>query len=360
MQPVKIGVVGVGHLGKEHARILSSLRGAALVGVVDVDAAQAEAVAQRCGTQVYSSPAKLAANVEAVCVVVPTKYHHPVAAEFLCRGIPTLVEKPLALNLDDANDLVALARKNRTILQVGHIERFNPAYEKLRGRTINPKFVECERHGTFTGRSTDIGAVLDLMIHDLDLLLDLVGGPVVEVQALAATVFGGQEDLANARLRFASGCVAHLTASRMTPIPKRKLRIWAPEGYAGIDFVRKSLTLVQPSDELRRRSIDFQDLDPAERARLKDQVFSRHLQTVELNCNHGDQLTRELDHFLHCVRTGTAPRVSGEQARDAIALAMQILASARRHSWGASSGIGPDAYPAPMGPLICRDEPLAA
>ncbi|HEV3142254.1 MAG TPA: Gfo/Idh/MocA family oxidoreductase [Gemmataceae bacterium] len=360
MQPLKVGVVGVGHLGKEHARILSGLRGADLVGVVDVDPGQAQAVAERCGTQVFASATELANHVDAACIVVPTKNHHSVAAEFLARGIPTLVEKPLALNLEQANDLVALARKHRTILQVGHIERFNPAYEELRGRSINPKFVECERHGTFTGRSTDIGAVLDLMIHDLDLLLDLVGGPVVDVQALAATVFGGHEDLANARLKFAGGCVAHLTASRMTPVPKRKLRIWAPEGYAGIDFVRKSLTLVQPSEELRQRRIEFQELDPPARAQLKDQVFTRHLQTVELNCNHGDQLTRELEHFLHCVRTGTAPRVGGEQARDAIALATRILASAQEHVWEPEGAAGPDAYPPPTGGLISRDEPLAA
>jgi len=360
MQPVKIGVVGVGHLGKEHARILAGLRGAELVGVLDVDAHQAQAVAERCGTKVFSGAAELAKHVDAVCIVVPTKHHHSVAAEFLSRSIPTLVEKPLALNLEQANDLVALSHKHRTILQVGHIERFNPAYEELRSRTINPKFVECERHGTFTGRSTDIGAVLDLMIHDLDLLLDLVGGPVLDVQALAATVFGGHEDLANARLKFAGGCVAHLTASRMTPIPKRKLRVWAPEGYAGIDFVRKSLTLVQPSDELRQRRIDFQELDPAARAQLKDQVFTRHLQSVELNCNHGDQLTRELEHFLHCVRTGSAPRVGGEQARDAIALAMRILASAQEHAWEPEGAQGPNAYPPPMGGLICNDEPMAA
>src|SRR5262245_32010193 len=253
MQPLKFGVVGVGHLGKEHARILSGLHGAEMVGVVDVDVGQAQAVAERCGTKVCPSAAELAKHVGAVCVVYPTEHHHAVAAQFLGRGIPTLVEKPLALNLEQANELVDLARKHRTILQVGHIERFNPAYEELRSRSINPKFVECERHGTFTGRSTDIGAVLDLMIHDLDLLLDLVGGPVTEVQALAATVFGGHEDLANARLTFANGCIAHLTASRMTPISKRKLRVWAPEGYAGIDFVRKSLTLVQPSEELRQR-----------------------------------------------------------------------------------------------------------
>jgi len=362
MLPLKVGVVGVGHLGKEHARILSGLQGTELVGVVDVDAVQAESVARRCGTRVFPNHTALAECVDAVCIVVPTQYHHAVAGEFLRRGISALVEKPLALNLEQANDLVALANKQNTILQVGHIERFNPAYEELRHRTINPKFVECERHGTFTGRSTDIGAVLDLMIHDLDLLLDLIGQPVAEVQAVGATVFGGHEDMVNARLKFAGGCIAHLTASRMTPIPKRKLRIWAPEGYAGIDFVRKSLSLVQPSEELRQRRIDFQRLDGSERERLKDQVFTRHLQTVELNCNHGDQLTRELEHFLNCVRTGSAPRVCGEAARDAIALATRILASMQQHSWDnrADGPTGPDEYPAPMVPLFARDEPLAA
>jgi predicted dehydrogenase len=260
-----------------------------------------------------------------------------------------------------------LATQHKTILQVGHIERFNPAYEELRSRTINPKFVECERHGIFTGRSTDIGAVLDLMIHDLDLLLDVIAEPVVDVQAIGATVFGGHEDMVNARLKFASGCIAHLTASRMTQFAKRKLRIWAPEGYAGIDFVRKSLMLVQPSEELRQRQIDFGKFDHGERERLKDQVFTRHLQTVELNCNHGDQLTRELEHFLNCVRTGTRPRVPGEAGRDAIALGERILASARQHQWEnrQNGPTGPDGYPAPEGDLLTRtepqsDEPIAA
>ena len=138
-------------------------------------------------------------------------------ATYLARGIPVLVEKPLALNADQADRLVDLSHKNSTILQVGHIERFNPAFEELRKRPIRPKFVECERHGPFTGRSTDIGAVLDLMIHDLDLLLALVGSPVVEVAAVGAAVFGGHEDMVNARLEFANGCIAHVTASRISP-----------------------------------------------------------------------------------------------------------------------------------------------
>src|SRR5262249_34353449 len=180
-------------------------------------------------------------------------------------------------------------------LQVGHIERFNPAYEELRRRPVTPKFVEVERHGTFTGRSTDIGAVLDLMIHDLDLLLDLIGEPVVEVQALGMTVFGKHEDMANARLRFVGGCVAHLTYSRMSPRPKRKMRIWAPEGYAGIDFCDKRLTLVQPSAELREYGLNARAVAAEQRHELQEQIFTRHLQTQERGCaGPMDQLTAEL------------------------------------------------------------------
>jgi predicted dehydrogenase len=356
MNCVKLGVVGVGHLGQAHARILAGMPDVELVGVVDSDREQAETVASRCGTHAFGSHFDLFGRIDAACIVTPTTFHHPIACSFLSLGIPILVEKPLALNLNESNDLVELARQHQTTLQVGHIERFNPAYEELRSRPITPKFVEIERHGTFTGRSTDIGAVLDLMIHDLDLLLDLVGGPVTEVQAIGATAFGGHEDMVNARLRFESGCIAHLTASRMSPNPKRKLRVWAPEGYAGIDFVRKHLSLVQPSQELRQRHLDARQMPRGQRDQLKDQIFTRYLQTLELDCNRGDQLTSELEHFVNCVRTGMQPRVNGEAARDAIALAERVLHSIRTHRWDNSPDgpIGPNSLPEPRGLLFAR------
>lgn len=358
MQRIKMGVVGVGHLGQAHARILAGLSDVELVGVVDSDREQAAAVAARCATRALDSHFDLFSRVDAACIVTPTTCHHSIAKDFLSLGIPVLVEKPLALNLNEASELVELAKLHQTILQVGHIERFNPAYEELRSRCITPKFIEVERHGTFTGRSTDIGAVLDLMIHDLDLLLDLVGGPVAEVHAIGATAFGGHEDMVNARLRFESGCVAHLTASRMSPNPKRKLRIWAPEGYAGIDFVRKHLTLVQPSQELRGRQLDTGHMPRGQRDQLKNQIFTRYLQTLELDCNHGDQLTSELQHFVNCVRTGLQPRVSGAVARDAIALAERILHSLRNHQWNNSPAgpIGPNALPETRGLLFNPDD----
>ncbi len=355
MRRIKVGVVGVGHLGQAHARILGALPEAELVGVVDTNNARAEEVAARHRVRVFDHHLDLARHVDAVCVVTPTVFHHPVASDLLRRGLAVLAEKPLALNLTEAEELVTVAERHGALLQVGHIERFNPAYEEPRARPINPKFVEVERHGTFTGRSTDIGAVLDLMIHDLDLLLDLLREPVVDVQALGMTVFGKHEDMANARLRFAGGCVAHLTASRVSPRPKRKMRIWAPEGYAGIDFCDKRLTLVQPSAEVRARGLNARAVAPEARQELQEQVFKRHLQMRELNCaGSNDQLTNELREFLHCAGVGATPRVSGAAGRDAIALAERVVTALRAHSWtnNANGPIGPDDLPPPAGWLF--------
>jgi predicted dehydrogenase len=300
--------------------------------------------------------------VDAATIAAPTIFHHAIAGEFLRRGLPLLVEKPLAATLDEANQLVELANRHGTILQVGHIERFNPAFEELQRRPLQPKFVECERLGPFSGRSTDIGVVLDLMIHDLDLLLTLMGGQVRSVEAIGVTVFGHHEDLANARLVFANGCVANVTASRASPTARRRMRIWAPEGYVSLDFAQRGLTLVQPSEQLRRHGLDVRRLNPAALATLKGDLYGRHLEVLHLDRNQGDQLTRELQHFTHCVRTGERPRVRGEEGRDALALASRILESLRAHSWeGQATGpIGPLHLPAPLGSLFQPREDEAA
>jgi predicted dehydrogenase len=355
MSALRMAVVGVGHLGRHHARILAGLPDVELVGVVDSNSDQAVAVATPLRTRAYDRVAPLLDRVDAVTVVTPTSFHHQVAAEFLRRGVPVLVEKPMCKTLAEADDLVALARAAGVPLQVGHIERFNPAFEELVKRPIRPKFVEAERHGPYTGRSTDIGAVLDLMIHDLDLILALVGAPVKEVSAVGAAVFGGHEDMVNARLVFETGCVAHVTASRISARPKRRLRVWAPEGYAGIDFVTRKLSLVQVSDEVRRGGLRPDRLDPASKARLKDELFGRHLEVLAVDGDRkGDQLTAELRSFVDCVRTNKAPRVPGEAGRDALALAERVLGALRRHEWeGTPDGAtGPNRMPKPAGKLF--------
>jgi predicted dehydrogenase len=352
MTRLRIAVIGVGHLGKEHARILAGLPEVELVGVADVNAEQAHAVARRCGTSAYSDYRPLLNLVDAATIVVPTTNHTAIATEFLRRRIPVLVEKPLAADLEQAQTVVALAGQQKALLQVGHIERFNPAFEELQRHRLDPKIVTCERLGPFSGRSTDIGVVLDLMIHDLDLLLALAEAPVRSVEAVGVTIFGKHEDVANARLVFANGCVANVTASRASATPKRRMKVWSHDGYAEVDFARRHLTLV--------RSGVGEDAAPGsstpERSPQTPQVR-------ELDCtNSPDQLTRELQHFVHCVRTGARPRVGGEAARDAIALATQVLASLHAHPWtGRANGpIGPLQLPAPFGPLSRSTEGKAA
>jgi predicted dehydrogenase len=362
MARLRLAVIGVGHLGKEHARILAGLSDVELVGVVDVNVEQAKAVAQAHGSTAYNAYWPLLNLVDAAVIAVPTIYHHAIASDFLCRGIPLLVEKPLAASPGEAEALVALARRYGTMLQVGHIERYNPAFEELQRRPLQPKLIDGQRVGPFTGRSTDIGAVLDLMIHDIDLVLTLVKAPVVGVEAVGASVFGGHEDLVHARLTFADGCIANLAASRVNPQPQRRMQVWAPEGYAGIDFATRRLTLVQPSQALRSQGLDVRRLSPSGRAGLKDELFTSHLQTLELDCNRGDQLTRELQDFVTCVSSKQAPRVSGADGASAIAVAGRILESLRLHRWDArhDGPAGPVQLPAALGPLFPIAEPRRA
>jgi predicted dehydrogenase len=363
MTRLRTAVIGVGHLGRHHARILNAFPDVALVGVVDANSDQACAIADQLGTKAYDRFEPLLDEVDCVSVVTPTIFHFQVAARFLKAGVPVLVEKPVCRTVAEADDLIRLAAESGVPLQVGHIERFNPAFEELAKRPITPKFVEAERHGPYTGRSTDIGAVLDLMIHDLDLLLALIGGPVAEVSAVGASVFGGHEDMVNARLVFQSGCVAHVTSSRISQRPKRRLRVWAPEGYAGIDFVSRKLVLVQASDELRRTGIRVDKMDPATKARLKDDVFGRYLQTQTLDGDRKwDQLTAELRHFVDCVRFGRTPRVTGEAGRDALSLAERVLEAVKAHRWnGTTDGpVGPIRTPRPAGRLFETPAPPAA
>jgi len=362
MTRARLAVVGVGHLGKEHARILSALPDVELVGVADAQAPQAAQVAQRCQTQAYTDHRLLLDKVDAAVIVVPTLHHHAVAMDFLRQGIPVLVEKPMTTTLEQAEELLDLAQSQGVVFQVGHIERFNPAFVELQRRPLRPKYISCERLSGFSGRSTDVGVVLDLMIHDLDLILNLVRSPVRSVDALGVAVLGGHEDLAQARVTFASGCVAQLTASRVNQGPVRRMQVWGSEGFAGVDFARRHLTLTQPASHLRQGWLDSRRLDPGTTASLKNELFGRHLQVQEMEMPGVDQLTCELQDFVHCVRTGARPQVDGQAGRDAMALAEAVLDSLRRHRWeGESDGpVGPSQWPAAIGKLFPTSDQQAA
>jgi predicted dehydrogenase len=359
MSRLRVGVIGVGYLGKEHARILASFPDVELVGVADVNPAQAETVARRCGTRPYTDYRDLLDQVDAVTVAVPTSLHAAVGAEVLRRGIACMMEKPLAATLAQAEELVSLASRHGCLLQVGHIERFNPAFVELERRPLRPKFIEAHRMGVFTGRALDTGVVLDLMIHDLDLVTTLVKSEVTQVEALGVSLFGGHEDLAHARLRFANGCVAVISASRVSLKASRRMRLFGPEGYASLDYQHRRLVLVQPTPlgrALRAQGTAIRQI-PQVLAECKDRLYSDYLHVCDLDLadeKAPDQLTTELHSFVHCVRTGTRPKVSGEDGRDAVALASRIVQEIQHHSWeGTADGpAGPYCLPEPVGELL--------
>ncbi len=287
-KPLRVGVAGVGHLGQHHARWLSSIDGVTLVGVADARPEQARIVAERHGTSAFDDYHDLIGKVDAVSVAVPTCLHREVAGAFLEHGIATMIEKPLATSLSEAEALVSLARARGALLQVGHIERFNPALKALEGRALRPKYISAERLSTYTFRSTDIGVVLDLMIHDIDLILSMNPTPVKLVQAVGVSVFGGHEDIANARIEFEDGCVANLTASRASFQASRKMRLYGAEGYASLDFATRQGTLIRPSDRLLRGELATEGLDFTQPAAVKERIFGTILEVDKIQTEGGD------------------------------------------------------------------------
>ncbi len=300
---IRVGVVGVGHLGQHHARILSELPGAQLAGVADLDRGRAETVAAQRGTRAFADPSALVGEVDAVTIAVPTVSHLTVAQPFLERGIPVLVEKPLAQSLAEADALIALAARRGVSLAVGHTERFNPAVEAARAHVTAPKFLEVHRLGAFPERSLDIDVVFDLMIHDLDVILSFRPGEVVAIEAVGVAVLTGRTDIANARLRFSSGCIANLTASRISRDRVRKIRFFQPDSYLSIDYAAQELEmwrLVRGNGQ--RPNIEGGAVPIAREEPLK----------------------RELGDFLDAVAHGRPPLVTGQQGRAALALATEI------------------------------------
>jgi len=350
MTPTRVAVVGVGHLGRHHARILAAIPEVELVAVADTRIEQARAVAEGLGTRAVGDYRELLDRIDAVSIAVPTSLHREVAGAFLERGIATMVEKPMAATPAEAEELVKLADARGCLLQVGHIERYNPALSALDAMPMRPKYIAAERLSTYTFRSTDIGVVLDLMIHDIDLVLSMTASAVRSVAAVGVSVFGGHEDVANARIEFEDGCVANLTASRASYQAVRKMRLWSAEGYATLDFASRQGTLVRPSDQLRLAQLDLSEIDFSTPASVKDQVFGKILRVDQVQGDPRDQLAMELVDFIHAARTGTKPRVDGEQALRAMRLAGLVLESLNAHQWeGTASGpVGPSQIPQPL------------
>ena len=341
MKNLRVAVVGVGHLGQHHARILAGTPGVKLVGLADARPEQARTIAERFGTHAVDDYRELLDKVDAVSIAVPTSLHREVAGAFLERGIATMVEKPLAADFAEAEALVELSHKNAALLQVGHIERFNPALSALARIQLAPRYITAERLSTYTFRSTDIGVVLDLMIHDIDLLLAMISAPVRSVSAVGISVFGGHEDIANARIEFEDGCVANLTASRASFQAVRKMRLYGAEGYASLDFATRQGTLIRPSEKLRRGVIELDGLDMSQQAAVKERIFGTILEVDKVQAEAREPLALELGDFIQAVRGEKPPEVSGDDALRAMRLADQVLRSLQAHSWRSTPETAP-------------------
>lgn len=310
---LRAAVIGVGYLGRFHAQKYQSLPGVELVAVVDATASTAQAVGEELKVTALSDYRELLDKVDLVSVVVPTPLHYKVAAEFLAHKVHVLVEKPITETVEQARELIALAKQHRCVLQVGHLERFNPSVQAAAKVIRSPRFIESHRLAPFKQRGTDVSVVLDLMIHDIDLIQELVGQPIEHIDAVGSPIFSGDIDIANARIRFAGGCVANTTASRVSLKQERKLRIFQDDAYISIDLQQKILTVVRKKDAGPIES-------PAQVA-IDEQSFEQ-----------GDALKSEIEAFVDSVRNGTAPVVSGEDGLRALQTAMHIteLVNARR------------------------------
>lgn len=341
---LRTAVIGVGALGRHHARILSELPNNELVAVIDSNSDQGQSVAEACDTSWHSDCNSILDSVDAVSVVVPTVAHLAVAKQFLQRGVHVLVEKPITASVSEARTMVQLAADNNCVLQVGHIERFNPAMVTAGTTCANPKYIRAERVSPYTFRSTDIGVVLDLMIHDIDLVLSMVNSPIDSVEAFGVSVFGQNEDIAQARLRFRNGCIADLTASRVNPQPARTMQVWHENGCTNVNFADRQVTGFNPTNALRNgEHLATNPTTIEERGQLMKTVFGRFIETNDLPVSDADALTAELSEFIECCSTKQQPSVSGADGLAAIEAADLILQNIAAHCWdGTPAGrVGP-------------------
>jgi len=298
MKTINVGVVGIGHIGINHARIYSELPHCKLVAILDADKRSAQKAASKYGAHVCNSLEEFASLIEAATVATPTESHHEIGSFLLREGKHLLIEKPLADTSQRAQELAAIAATYQAVLQVGHVERFNPALEALEEQLKNPRFLEVTRISPYPNRSIDIGVVLDLMIHDLEIILHLVRSPVVSIDPVGIPVLSRGEDIANVRLHFENGCVANLTASRISRDRVRKIRVFQEDAYLSLDYQKQNGYILRLNEK---------------------EIKRKRVRVVK-----GEPLARELAAFIDCARTGVQPRVTGHEAAAALELALKI------------------------------------
>jgi predicted dehydrogenase len=306
MEKIRSAVIGVGYLGQFHAEKYAQLADTQLVAVVDLDRERALAVAEKTGAQAFTDYREIINRVDAVSIVVPTQCHYQVAKAFLEKGVHVLLEKPITNTLAEADELIRIASERKVVFQVGHLERFNPVVVALDGIVKKPGFIESIRIAPFKPRGTDVNVVLDLMIHDIDIIQYIVGSEVEQINSIGAPVFTEEEDIANARIHFKNGCVANVTASRISLKSERKMRIFQPDAYISIDFQNKSFAVFRKGDG---------EMFPGVPNITKEE--KSFVQTDALKC--------EIESFLDAVINGKQPVVSGEDGRYALETALKII-----------------------------------
>jgi predicted dehydrogenase len=325
MRPIPLAIIGAGHLGRIHARLAAGLDGVRLVAVADVDERAAQEVAALNGAAACRNARDLVGQIDAAVVAVPTRWHHSVAIELLRSGIHVLVEKPIATTLDEADELIDVARHSGLVLQVGHVERFNPVWRQVASQIGPPRYLEAIRCGPYTFRSTDVSVVHDLMIHDIDLTHWLTGSSVRRVDAVGGTVIGPNDDLAQARLEFANGAVANLSVSRVSYESQRRLRCFSDERFLSVDMAARTATVAERGKDFE--AVRAGSLTPDEQSRLKGEFFERVLPLTRLPATDGNAIADELADFRDSIVESRPPRVDGPAGRAALAVCEQVCRS---------------------------------
>jgi len=333
VKPIRLAIIGSGRLGTIHARLAAANDQFQVVAVVDSDAAARQRISDQLGLPTVADYTMLGGEVEAAVIAVPTQAHYLVARDCLERGLHTLVEKPLTTSLRQADHLIEMASQRGLVLQVGHVERCNPAYVATRALAQPARYIEATRTSGFTFRSIDIGAVLDLMIHDIDLALDLAASEVTDVDAVGVSIFGRHEDMAQARLRFRNGVVANLTASRASFTACRQFRWVSETGFVGLDLAQPSAVHVEVPSWLARREDDIYNWSPAQQQAVRERLFTDVLPRREVPVSPGNAIVDEQRQFAAAIRTGVPPAVTGTDARQALAVAERILEAIHQHRW---------------------------
>ena len=337
MSQLRVAVIGAGNLGRIHAKLLGEHRGVNLIAVADPSSQACDRIAKTIDTKTIRDYRELIGHIDAAVVATPTRYHHEVATDLLGHGIHTLIEKPITDSVTTAQDIVRIADRTGSVVQVGHVERFNPAFEAAVKNIGTPKFIQASRTSTYTFRSTDIGVVHDLMIHDIDLVNSMVGGDLIDSRAVGFSMFGGKEDMAQARLQYACGVVANLTASRCSFNAERTMQIFGTDGFAKIDFTESKVTSVKVPSWMKNREVDFFNLTEEQKQFVRESLFENVLPMKETVVERNNAILQEQADFIAAIRDDLQPRVTARQGARALEVAQRVIDSISSHQWQAGS-----------------------